>query len=115
MNKEITIDADGKILGRLATEIAVILRGKNSPDFLPYKMPQRVVRVKNIGKIKLTGKKTKQKVYIYHTGHPRGLRRKTYEEQIKKEPARALKSAVLGMLPKNRQRARLIKNLIIEN
>jgi len=114
MNKEITIDADGKIFGRLASEIAVLLRGKNSPDFLPYKMPEVIVRVKNIGKIKLTGKKTKQKIYIHHTGHPRGLRVRTYEEQIQKEPARALRLAVLGMLPKNRQRAKIIKHLIIE-
>lgn len=114
MNKEITIDADGKIFGRLATEIATLLRGKNHPSFLPYKMPRITVRVKNIDKIKLTGKKVKQKVYIHHTGYPRGLRMKTYEEQVQKDPTRAFRLAVLGMLPKNRQRTKLIKNLIIE-
>lgn len=112
--KEITIDADGKIFGRLASEIAIILRGKNLPNFLPREMSQVVVRVKNIAKIKLTGKKKEQKVYIRHTGYPGGLKFVTYEEQIKKDPGRALRFAVLGMLPKNRQRAKVIKNLIIE-
>jgi large subunit ribosomal protein L13 len=114
MNKEYIIDATDKVFGRLASEIAVILRGKHSPGFLPYKMPQITVRVKNIGKIKLTGKKTKQKVYIHHTGHPRGLRVRAYEQQLQKEPARALRFAVLGMLPKNRQRPKIINHLIIE-
>lgn len=114
MNKEIIIDANGKILGRLASEIAGLLRGKNKADFLPYKMPKVIVRVKNIDKIKLTGKKAKQKIYIHHTGYPGGLKVRTYEEEIKKDPGRALRFAVLGMLPKNRQRPKIIKNLIIE-
>ncbi len=112
--KEYTIDASDKILGRLASEIALLLRGKNKMDFLPYRISEVVVRVKNIAEIKLTGKKKKQKVYIHHTGHPRGLKKITYEEQIKKDSGRALRLAVLGMLPKNRQRPKVIKRLIIE-
>ncbi|MDP1629400.1 MAG: uL13 family ribosomal protein, partial [bacterium] len=76
--------------------------------------PRIIVRIKNIDKIVLTGKKTEQKVYIHHTRYAGGLRTKTYKDLIKKDPGRPLKLAVMGMLPKNRQRAKIIKNLIIE-
>lgn len=108
------IDATGKSLGRLASEIAVLLRGKKEVNYLPYLDPMITVKIANIGKILLTGKKAVQKIYRYHTGYPGGLKKIGYLELIKKNRGRALKLAVLRMLHKNRLRAKLMKRLIIE-
>ena len=108
------IDAKGKALGRLASEIAVTLRGKKEINYLPYLDPMVVIKVINVDKILLTGKKSIQKTYRYHTGYPGGLKTVKYLELIKKDKGRALKLAVLRMLNKNRLRAKLMKRLIIE-
>ena len=113
-SKNYNIDAAGKSLGRLATEIATLLRGKNEVNYLPRLDPMITVRVFNLNKIVLTGKKASQKIYYHYTGYPGGLKKVKYPDLIKKDPGRALRLAVLGMLHKNRLRAKLIKRLIIE-
>ncbi len=114
MAKNYNIDAANKSLGRLATEIATVLRGKNEVNYLPYLDPMITVRVFNFNKIVLTGKKNSQKIYYHYTGYPGGLKKVKYRDLIKKDHSRALRLAVLRMLHKNRLRAKLIKRLIIE-
>lgn len=109
-----TIDATGKVLGRLASEIAILLRGKNKPDFVPYKDMGDFVVVKNVAKIRFTGKKMEQKKYYHHTGYLGGLKNISLKELFEKNPAQVLRKAVMGMLPKNKLRARIIKRLKIE-
>lgn len=95
------VDADKKVLGRLATEIAVILRGKNKPIFTPYMDAGDYVVVINADKITLTGNKLEKKVYYRHSGYPGGLRMKTAKQMLDEKPERLLMLAVKGMLPKN--------------
>lgn len=109
-----TIDATNKVLGRLATEIAVLLRGKNKPDFAPNKDIGDFVIIKNVDKIKLTGKKLEKKVYYHHTGYLSGLKKTSLKRLFEKEPGQVLKKAVFGMLPKNKLRAKQIKRLKFE-
>ena len=109
--KEYTIDAKNKILGRLATEVAVLLRGKNSPDFLPRLTPQNIVKVVNTDLVKVTGKKMKQKIYRHHTSYPGGLKEMSLGKLFAKDSREVLKRAVYGMLPKNRTRDKIIRNL----
>jgi len=112
MEKNIhTIDAAGQILGRLATSVAVHLRGKQKAGFLPYLEPEETVAVFNTDKIRVSGKKMKQKLYIYHTGYPGGLRKKSLEVAFEDDSRWVLREAVYGMLPKNRTRDKIIKNL----
>jgi len=119
MNKAITrdtikIDATDKIMGRLATEIALILRGKHKPEFQPHLDMGDIVAVTNIAKIKFSGKKTEQKVYHHYSGYPGGLKTKKMSDILVKNPADVLKRAVKEMLPDNKTRAKLIKRLIIK-
>lgn len=109
-----TIDAAGKVLGRLATKIAILLRGKNKPDFVLNKDMGDFVIVKNFDKIKFTGKKFEQKIYYHHTGYLGGLKETPLKKLFEKNPAEVLKKAVFGMLPKNKLRARQIKRLTVE-
>ena len=109
-----TIDATGKVLGRLAAEIAILLRGKHKPDFAPYKDEGDFVVVKNIGKLKFTGKKIDQKKYYHHSGYLGGLKEKSLKELLKENPSEILKRAVWGMLPGNKLREKMIKRLKIE-
>ena len=109
-----TINAEGKALGRLASEIAVLLRGKHKPDFAPHKDIGDFVVVKNIEKIKITGKKLDQKKYARYSGYPGGLKQTPLKKLIEKDPAEPLRQAVLGMLPKTRLRSKQIKRLKIE-
>ncbi|MCR3956920.1 MAG: 50S ribosomal protein L13 [Gudongella sp.] len=95
------IDAEDKVLGRLATEIATILRGKNKPIYTPHVDTGDFVIVINADKVKLTGKKLEQKKYSYHTGYPGGLRQVSYGELMEKNPEKIIELAVKGMLPKN--------------
>ena len=95
------VDAEGQVLGRLATGIATILRGKNKPEFTPHMDMGDFVVVVNADKVVLTGKKEQQKIYYRHTGYPSGLRKVPYERMMAKHPERVLESAVRGMLPKN--------------
>ncbi len=104
-------DAEGKILGRLATEIAAILRGKNktfydqSQDFGDY------VIVINAEKVKVTGKKPEQKLYRHHTNYPGSLKEVTFNEMLQKKPEAIIEKAVKGMLPKNKLSNAIIKKL----
>lgn len=109
------IDADGKVLGRLATEIAVLLRGKQKTDFAPYKDEGGFVIIKNVAKLKFTGKKFDNKIYYRHTGYLGGLKEATMKEVYnKKGPSEILRLAVWGMLTKNKLRAKQIKRLRFE-
>jgi len=109
------IDAQNKILGRLASEVAVLLRGKNTAQFDPSKLTDHEVTVFNTDGIKASGKKMvgDGKVYLHHTGFHGGQRAETLEDLMKRDSRLALRRAVMGMLPKNRLRAKLIKNLVL--
>ena len=96
------VDATDKVLGRLASEVAAILRGKNKPIFTPNLDTGDYVIVINADKVRVTGDKNKKKIYKKHTGYPGGLRTITFEELIARKPERAIELAVKGMLPKNR-------------
>lgn len=109
-----TIDADGKILGRLATEIATLLRGKNKVGFTFYQDHGDRVVIKNAKKIVLTGNKATQKKYYRHSGYPGGLREVSYAEMNQTHPDRVIRLAVKNMLPNNRLRTGWLKRLIIE-
>jgi len=104
------VDADGKTLGRLATQIADTLRGKQKPQFTPHVDTGDFVVVVNAEKIAVTGKKLDEKMYHRHSGYPGGLRSRTLREQLDRQPAEVLRKAVKGMLPRNRLgRAQLTK------
>lgn len=107
------VDATDQILGRLSSEVAKIIRGKNKTDFTPHVDCGDYVVVINAEKIKLTGKKMTDKQYKRHTGYPGGERWTTPEDLLKKNPARIIEKAVKGMLPKNRLGAVILKNLFI--
>ena len=109
-----TIDATGKVLGRLATEIAVLLRGKQKSNFVPYRDMGDFVIVKNVSKLKITGKKMEQKKYFHHSGFLGGVKEVPLEKIFKTNPAEVLRKAVFGMLPKNKLRAEQIKRLKFE-
>ncbi|AWB46105.1 50S ribosomal protein L13 [Paenibacillus sp. CAA11] len=97
------VDAEGKTLGRLASEVAALIRGKNKPQFTPHVDTGDFVVVINSEKIALTGKKMQNKKYYRHSLHPGGLKVTTAQELIKNKPERVIESAVYGMLPKTRQ------------
>lgn len=109
------IDAAGQVLGRLATQIAILLRGKDKPDFQPHVDGGNNVIITNAEQIKITGKKLEQKTYYRHSGYPGGLKEKKMDEIFSKNPAEVLKRAVWNMLPKNKLRSKMIKRLIIKN
>ena len=112
VNKEwVLVDADGQALGRLASEVAKMLRGKHKPNFTPHVDCGDNVVVTNAAKIKLSGKKWTDKEYIRHTGYPGGQRSLTAQELYDKDPARLVEKAVKGMLPKNKLGADLFRNL----
>lgn len=107
------IDATNKIMGRLAAEISVLLRGKDSPRFNPAKMSGEKVAVYNVDKMRVTGKKMEQKLYRRHSGFHGGLKEEKLKDLLRRDSRLALKHAVMGMLPKNKLRARLMKNLAL--
>lgn len=113
-NKQVTIDASGKILGRLASQIAVVLRGKNLPSFRPDVISGVKVLVKNVSKILVTGDKYKQKKYAHFSGYAGGLRQTSLGEKMKKDPDSVLRLAVKRMLPDNRTRKKILKRLITQ-
>lgn len=104
-------DAEGKALGRLATEIADALRGKDKPTFTPHLDMGDFVIVTNAEKIKLSGQKMSQKTYIRHTGYLGGLKQTSVVEQLEKHPDRVIRAAVWGMIPKGRLGRQQIKHL----
>lgn len=105
------VDASGKVLGRLATEVATILMGKKKPEFVPYLDTGDFVVVTNASKVKVTGKKSKDKVYTRHSGYPGGLKQETFDKMITRRPEYIIEHAVKGMLPHNRLGKQMIKKL----
>jgi len=109
----IVVDADAEILGRLSSKIAMIIRGKNKPGFTPHVDCGDRVIVINADKVRLTGKKWTEKLYVSYTGYPGGQRFITPKKLMEKHPNRMLEKAVMGMLPKNKLGDALIKNLYV--
>ena len=114
VNKEwVLVDADGQTLGRLASKVAKLIRGKHKPNFTPHVDCGDNVVVINAEKINLTGKKWTDKSYIRHTGYPGGQRSLTATEMFEKDPTRLVEKAVKGMLPKNILGSALYRNLYV--
>ena len=109
----VLVDADGQTLGRLASRIAKLIRGKHKPNFTPHVDCGDNVVVINAEKINLTGKKWTDKSYIRHTGYPGGQRSLTATEMFEKDPTRLVEKAVKGMLPKNILGSALFRNLYV--
>ena len=107
------IDADGMVVGRLATKIADVLRGKDKPSFTPHVDTGDYVVVINAEKIRFTGNKMKQKVYQRYSGYPGGQKERTAEEMLAKKPIAILEKAVRGMLPKNKLGRAVFKKLYV--
>jgi large subunit ribosomal protein L13 len=105
------IDASGKTLGKLATQIATLLMGKHKPTYVPYLDTGDYVIVLNAAKVKVTGKKAKQKTYYRHSGYPGGIKAETFEEMLAAHPTRVIEHAVKGMLPHNRLGRAMFKKL----
>jgi large subunit ribosomal protein L13 len=112
VNKEwVLIDAENMVLGRLASEVAKILRGKHKPEFTPHVDCGDNVIVINAEKVQLTGKKLTDRIYLRHSGYPGGQRTQTPKEILEKYPERLVEKAVKGMLPKNKLGRQLFRNL----
>jgi len=105
------VNADGKILGRLATKLADLLRGKNKPTYTPHLDTGDFVVVVNAGKVTLTGKKMKDKIYYHHTGYPGGIKEMSAEKLLAKKPTEMIRMAVKGMLPKNSLGRQVLRKL----
>jgi len=105
------VDAEGKTLGRLASEIARILKGKHKPIYSPHLDVGDYVIVINAEKIRVTGRKLDQKIYYRHSGYPGGLKSIKLRDLLQRHPTRVLEAAVRGMLPKNRLGRRMFKKL----
>jgi len=105
------VDATDLVLGRLATRIATVLRGKHKPTFTHHVDTGDFVIVVNADKIALTGQKTDQKYYTWHTGHPGGFRTRTFKQMLEKHPDRIIEHAVKGMLPKSKLGRQIYKKL----
>jgi large subunit ribosomal protein L13 len=107
------VNAEGKILGRLASELTKILRGKNKPIYTPHLDTGDFVVVVNAGKVVLTGKKMKDKIYYRHTGYPGGIKEISAEKLLAKKPTEVIRLAVKGMLPKNSLGRQMLRKLKI--
>jgi large subunit ribosomal protein L13 len=107
----VVVDAEGQVLGRLAAQVASILRGKTKPTFTPHMDTGDNVIVINADKIRLTGKKMTDKQYFRHTGYPGGVKLTNPEELLEKHPTRVVTMAIKGMLPKNSLGRDLLRNL----
>jgi large subunit ribosomal protein L13 len=107
------IDAEGEVVGRMATGIASVLRGKHKPDFTPHVDTGDYVIIINAEKIRFTGNKLDQKVYIHHTGYPGGQRKVVAKELLQKRPFKIVENAVRGMLPKTKLGKAMIKKMFI--
>jgi len=108
--KWFVIDAEGKVLGRVAARVASIVRGKTKAIYAPHQEMGDYVVVINADKIAISGRKAQQKVYYHHTGYPGGLKTRTYEAVIAKHPTQPLENAIKGMLPKGPLGRKLAKN-----
>lgn len=100
-HKWYVVDASGKVLGRLASQIAKYLRGKHKPEFTPHADAGDYIIVTNAEQIKVTGNKKQGKIYYTHSGYPGGLKKTTYAQHAEKDPRHAIEHAVKGMMPKN--------------
>jgi large subunit ribosomal protein L13 len=105
------VNAEGKVLGRLASELAKILRGKHKPTFTPHLDTGDFVVVVNAEKVGLTGKKLKDKIYYRHTGYPGGIKEVSAEKLLAKKPTELIRRAVKGMLPKNSLGRQMLRKL----
>lgn len=113
MRKYYSFDAQGKVLGRLATEIAKTLSGKGKVDYTPNVDSGDFVVVTNSDGVILTGSKEKKKTYYRFSGYPGGIKEITFDEQRKKDSRRLIESAVRGMLPKNKLRNKMMTRLLV--
>jgi len=111
--KWFVIDAEGKILGRVAAKAAAIVRGKNKAIFVPHQEIGDFVVIINADKIVVTGRKAQQKMYYRHSGYPGGLKAQNYEKAIARHPTLPLESAIKGMLPKGPLGRKMVKNVKI--
>lgn len=107
------IDAKGKILGRLASEVATILQGKNKSNYVPYLDNGDYVVITHAKEVKVTGKKATSKRYYRHSGYPGGFREETFDKLIERKPIEVIRHAVLGMLPKNKLAKKMITKLYV--
>jgi len=107
----VLVDAKNEVLGRLASKVAKMIRGKNKPEFTPHVDCGDNVIVINCDKVRLTGKKWTDKEYVHFTGYPGGKRTRTPKDLMEKDPTKIIEKAVHGMLPKNRLGRKLEKNL----
>lgn len=107
------VDADGAVLGRLASEVAKVLRGKHKPIFAPHADTGDHVVVVNAARVRLTGGKERKKVWYRHSGYPGGLREIDYETLLARRPALAVEKAIRGMLPKNRLGRQIARKLSV--
>jgi large subunit ribosomal protein L13 len=112
---KIEVDASNQSLGRLASRIAVLLRGKHLASYQPNVLPQIEVDVKNLKKVKFTGNKLKNKIYYRYSGYHSGIKARTLEERWEKDPSEVLKYSVYRMLPDNKTRNKIIRNLKVIN
>ena len=107
------VDADGMVLGRLASQVASILRGKHKPTFTPHVDTGDYVIILNCGKVELTGRKLDQKIYYHHSGYVGGLKKTKYRDLMANKPDFAVKNAVKGMLPKGPLGRQMLKKLYV--
>jgi len=107
----LVVDASNQVLGRLASQVAMLLRGKHKAEFTPFLDTGDFVVVVNAERVKVTGAKTENKLYYRHSGYPGGLKVETLRERLDKYPERVIRAAVKGMLPKNRLGRKLLKKL----
>ena len=105
------VDASGKVLGRLASEVARLLMGKHKPIYVPHLDTGDYVIVINAAQVRVTGRKAKQKTYYRHSGYPGGLKSTSYEKMMQTRPTRVIEHAIKGMLPHNRLGAAMFKKL----
>jgi large subunit ribosomal protein L13 len=105
------VNGEGKVLGRLAAKLASLLRGKTKPIYTPHVDTGDFVVVVNAGKVTLTGKKMKNKIYYHHTGYPGGIKETTAEKLLAKKPTEMIRMAVKGMLPKNSLGRQMLRKL----
>src|SRR5215475_4994974 len=113
LDKWYVIDATDQVLGRVATKAATILTGKHRPQYAPFLLSGDHVIIVNANKIKMTGEKLDKKIYRWHTLYPGGLRQVAARKVFESRPDRIIREAVLGMLPKNKLRKRMVKRLKI--
>lgn len=108
-----TFDATGRVLGRLATEVATVLRGKDKPTFAPHRIEGDRVVVVNAAQVSVTGKKLEQKVYRSHTGYLGNMKEVTLKQLMERSPEQVIEMAIYNMLPKNRLRREMMRRLVI--